>query len=58
MEELQGLLTANKAALDSANQLQLREKEQALAELAAQHEEEKSIEFTFFLVAWIVWCHC
>ncbi|GFS08260.1 protein FAM184A-like [Elysia marginata] len=41
MEELQGLLTANKAALDSANQLQQREKEQALAELAAQHQEEK-----------------
>ncbi|RUS81521.1 hypothetical protein EGW08_010691 [Elysia chlorotica] len=41
MEELQGLLTANKAALDSANQLQLREKEQALADLAAQHQEEK-----------------
>lgn len=41
MEELQGLLTANKAALDSANQLQQREREQALAELALQHQEEK-----------------
>ncbi|GFO40940.1 protein fam184a-like [Plakobranchus ocellatus] len=41
MDELQGLLTANKAALDSAKQLQLKEKEQALAELSAEQEREK-----------------